>query len=55
MEKKFPNFLTEMDQNQIPLEEIFVFVYAAGHGCESHEKYYLLNEDNVDKIFFPLE
>ena len=55
MEERFPNFLTEVDQNEIPQEDIFVFVYAAGHGSASQEQYYLLNEDNVDKIFFPLE
>ena len=37
MEEQYPNFLTEMNPNELPQEEILVFVYAAGHGCATHE------------------
>ena len=55
MEERYPNFVNDMDPKNLPQEEILVFVYAAGHGCATHEQYYLLNENHVDKIFWPLE
>ena len=44
-----------MDPKQLPKEEILVFAYTAGHGCATHEQYFLLNEDKVEKIFWPFE
>ena len=55
MEKEYPNFLTEKDPKDLPQEEILVFAYTAGHGCATHEQFYLLNENKVEKIFWPFE
>ena len=55
MEKEHPNFLTEKDPKDLPQEEILVFAYTAGHGCATHEQFYLLNENKVEKIFWPFE
>ena len=47
--------MTKKDPKEIPQEEILVFAYTAGHGCATHEQYFLLNESKVDKIFWPFE
>ena len=45
----------KMDPEQIPSEEILVFAYTAGHGCADGKQYYVLNEKELDKIFWPFE
>ena len=52
-EKETEDFLTK--KVKIPPEEILVFAYTAGHGCADHKQYYLLNEKDVNKIFWPFE
>ena len=37
------------------MQEVFLFAYFAGHGCADYRQYYLLNEKEVDKIFWPVE
>ena len=53
-EQKYPNFLTEMDPKDVPRDEVLVFAYYAGHGCADHRQYYLLNENTVERIFWPV-
>ena len=52
-ERETEDFLTK--KVEIPPEEILVFAYTAGHGCADHKQYYLLNEKDVNKIFWPFE
>ena len=35
--------------------EVFLFVYYAGHGCASGKQYFVLNEDKIEKTFWPSE
>ena len=35
--------------------EVFVFVYYAGHGCSDGKQYFVLNEDKIEKVFWPAE
>ena len=37
------------------MREIFFFVYYAGHGCADVNQYLVLNEKEVEKIFWPIE
>ena len=37
------------------LLEVFLYVYYAGHGCSDYRQYILLNEKEMDKIFWPAE
>ena len=53
-ELRRPDFLTATDYKQIK-DEIFLFVYFAGHGCAEMKQYYILNEDTEDKCFWKAE
>ena len=55
VEEKFPDFLTKNDPAEIPKEEILVFAYTAGHGCADSKQYFVLNENDIDKIFWPIQ
>ena len=44
-----------MDPKDIPRDEVLVFAYYAGHGCADHRQYYLLNENTVERIFWPVQ
>ena len=35
--------------------EVFLMVYVAGHGCADSRQYFILNEKEIDKIFWPVE
>ena len=35
--------------------ESFVYLYYAGHGCSDNRQYILLNENDIDKIFWAAE
>ena len=48
------DFLDQKDI-EIPHEEILILAYFAGHGCSDHKQYYLLNEPEIGKIFWPVE
>ena len=48
------DFLKQTDYQQIK-DEIFLFVYFAGHGCADMKQYYVLNEDTEDKCFWKAE
>ena len=37
------------------IEEAFMYFYYAGYGCADTKQYILLNEKEVDKIFWPAE
>ena len=53
-ETLIPNFIVE-DRIDEFKEEVLLFIYYAGHGCMDTEQYYVLNEETVDKIFWPAE
>ena len=38
-----------------PKEEILILTYFAGHGCSDHSQFFLLNESESEKIFWPAE
>ena len=54
VEEKIPDFLNKTSTVEIPQEEILVFAYTAGHGCADSKQYYVLNENDINKIFWPI-
>ena len=36
-------------------QEVLLVFYYAGHGCMKKKQYIVLNEDDIDKIFWPSE
>ena len=36
-------------------DEILLFVYFAGHGCGDTKRMFVLNEADIDKVFWPAE
>ena len=53
-EKKYPNFIARGMSKVFKLES-FVYLYYAGHGCSDNRQYVLLNENDIDKIFWAAE
>lgn len=53
-ESKEPNFIENGNSNK-HVREVFFFVYYAGHGCADVKQYFVLNEKEVNKIFWPAE
>ena len=53
-ELRKPDFLECKDYQQIT-SEVLLFAYFAGHGCADTNQYFVLNEDNMDKVFWPAE
>ena len=53
-EKTEPDFI-ERGLSSKFTRQVFVFVYYAGHGCMQKRQYFVLNEDNVEKSFWPAE
>ena len=49
-----PDFLLNKEYTQIK-EEILLLVYLAGHGCADTKRYLVLNEDTLEKVFWPAE
>ena len=49
-----PNFIDKKDFEQIK-DEIMLFAYFAGHGCQQAYQEIILNEDNVKNAFWPVE
>ena len=37
------------------VQEVFLYFYYAGHGCADHKQIVVLNEQNIDKIFWNVE
>ena len=37
------------------LFEVFLYIYYAGHGCSDNRQYIVLNEREINKIFWPAE
>ena len=35
--------------------EVLLFVYYAGHGCMSNKQFFVLNEEKLEKRFWPAE
>ena len=53
-EREEPDFIQKgLSKNFV--NEIFLFVYYAGHGCSDNKQYFVLNERTVDEIFWPAE
>ena len=48
------DFLSK-DDFEPPTEEIIILAYFAGHGCSDHRQFFLLNESESKKIFWPAE
>ena len=49
-----PNFIEKGLSNNF-VNEVFLFVYYAGHGCASGLQYFVLNENSVEHMFWPAE
>ena len=49
-----PNFIQKGLVNAF-LQEVFVYVYYAGHGCADNHQMFVLNEKSIEKIFWPAE
>ena len=49
------DFLTELDPADQIRDEILVFAYFAGHGCGDTKRLFVLNEADMDKVFWPAE
>ena len=49
-----PNFIEKGLTDKF-LHDVFVYVYYAGHGCADNQQMFVLNEQSVDKIFWPAE
>ena len=53
-EKELPDFIEKGLSNQFT-EEVLLFVYYAGHGCMGNKQYFVLNENSIEKVFWPAE
>ena len=49
------NFLTKLDPTEQIRDEILVFAYFAGHGCGDTKRLFVLNEADMEKVFWPAE
>lgn len=49
------DFLTKLDPAEQIRDEILVFAYFAGHGCGDTKRLFVLNEADMDKVFWPAE
>ena len=53
-EIQMPDFIDKQDYKQIS-DEVMLFVYFAGHGCSDPKQIFVLNEDTIEKAFWPVE
>ena len=53
-EKQEPNFIANGHIDNY-LFEVFFYFYYAGHGCSDERQWIVLNERDVEKIFWPAE
>ena len=53
-ELQVPDFIAKGLSNQFLLE-VFLYIYYAGHGCLGSKQQIVLNETEVEKIFWPAE
>ena len=53
-EKQEPDFIAR-GLNGNFLYEVFLYFYYAGHGCSDNRQMIVLNEKEIDKIFWPAE
>ena len=49
------NFLTKIDPSEQIRDEVLLFSYFAGHGCGDTKRLFVLNEADIDKVFWPAE
>ena len=49
-----PDFLSVEGHQQI-YDEVLLFVYFAGHGCADTNQIFVVNESNLDKVFWNAE
>ena len=54
-ELKVKDFLNKIDMTEQIKDEILLFVYFAGHGCGDTKRMFVLNEADIDKVFWPAE
>jgi hypothetical protein len=53
-EKDEPDFVARGLQGKF-LCEVFFYFYYAGHGCSDSKQWIVLNEKEIEKIFWPAE
>ena len=53
-ERQEPDFIARGLSGNF-LFEVFLYFYYAGHGCSDNRQMIVLNEKNIDKIFWPAE
>ena len=53
-EKQEPDFIARGLGGNF-LYEVFLYFYYAGHGCSDNRQMIVLNEKEIDKIFWPAE
>ena len=49
------DFLTKVDPAKQIRDEVLVFAYFAGHGCGDTKRLFVLNEADMEKVFWPAE
>ena len=53
-ERVEPDFITKGLSTQF-MKEIFLYFYFAGNGCSDHTSRIMLNEKNIEDIFWGVE
>ena len=54
-ELKVENFLTEIHPFEQIRDEVLLFAYFSGHGCGDTKRIFVLNESEIEKVFWPAE
>ena len=49
------DFLTKVDPAEQIRDEVLLFAYFAGHGCGDTKRLFVLNEPDMNKVFWPAE
>ena len=49
------DFLNKIGRSEQIKDEILLFAYFAGHGCGDTKRSFVLNEADIDKVFWPAE
>ena len=53
-ERQVPDFIAK-DMSGNFLLEVFMYTYYAGHGCSDYRQHMVLNEKEIDDVFWPAE
>ena len=49
------DFINKVARSDQIKDEILLFAYFAGHGCGDTKRLFVLNEADIDKVFWPAE